>query len=68
MAMDINEIIRKTDWRQLQRQKRILTEVIGQEVEEVNLEDLNGLLSFLDHIQDCAVDVYGFPEEEVFDR
>lgn len=76
--MDFDMLVEKTDWRELQRQKRVLQSVIGEKEESNSImeqEDvlqeittLNGLVSFLDHIQDCAADVYGVPEEEVFDR
>lgn len=54
------EFFDHVDWPQLRAQKLTLLEL----VEEYPL--LDGLVNFIDHIQDHAVDALGVPEEEVF--
>lgn len=71
LAMPIFDIewADKTDWRKLQRQKKALVEVMSELPEnDARVELLNGLLNFMDAVQDWAADVYGIPGEIVFDR
>ena len=65
-------IVQKTDWRELKRQKYALIEaqVAIEKLDgyEKHYERLEGLLNFLDTIQDLVADHTEVPEEEVFDR
>ena len=66
-----DQIVKKSDWRELKRQKKALIEA------QVAIEKLDGyqehyykiegLLNFLDAIQDFVTDHTEIPEEEVFD-
>lgn len=49
------------DWSELKASKKWLIK------HNDGSEEAEGLLSFLDHVQDYAVDVLGIPEDEVFD-
>lgn len=60
------------DWQWLREQKHTLLTIIAEkrsvhliEVEE-QVDDLEGLVSLIDSLQDYAVDELGIPEEEVF--
>lgn len=66
-----SQIVERSDWRELKRQKKALVEAqaaigkLGGYAEHV--ERLEGLLNFLDAIQDLVTDHTEVPEEEVFD-
>lgn len=51
--MDIHEVFDKTNWPQLRRQKTALVSVIGKAGKEDEAL-LDGLLCFLDAVQDAA--------------
>ena len=59
------EIIHLTNWRRLQQQKMTLLKVADEALEEDG-NDLSGLVSFLDALQDFVVDTYGLSKSEVF--
>lgn len=61
-------IVSKTDWRELQKQKLLLLELSRQSFPEHTTQKLNGIISFLDTIQDFVVDYCGLPEDEVFNK
>lgn len=61
------ELIRNIDWKLLNEQKQRLAELL--DLTQLQQEDygaLEGILSLLDEIQDCAVDYLEIPEKEVF--
>ena len=66
------ELLQRTEWRELQRHKRSLIEVIRVIEFSNGYEDhyyrMEGLLNFLDALQDLVADHTEVPEEEVFDR
>jgi hypothetical protein len=62
------EFLQKTDWTLLKEQKKHLLDVIN--IDEVNPEQkeaLEGLLNYIDSIQDYMVDEIGLDENLVFD-
>lgn len=63
------EFMQKINWKLLREQKANLLDVINlNEVNPRQKEALEGILSTLDALQDSAVDVFGVPEELVFDK
>lgn len=67
-----NKILQKTEWLELQRHKRSLVEVLpvieSLDGYEEHYNRLEGLLNFLDAVQDFVADHTQVPEEVVFDR
>ena len=67
-----DQIVKKSEWRELQRHKRALIDVISVVESLDGYEDhyyrMEGLLNFLDTIQDLVADNTEVPEEVVFDR
>lgn len=59
------KLLSSTNWSLLQRQKLALLASLK---DNGDSELLEGLINFLDAIQDWAVDTYGLPEEVVFDK
>ena len=67
--MNIPNFIENIDWSLLRQQKRTLLETIEAEkggFEEM-LNNLEGIVNLIDHLQDYAVDVLGIDENYVFD-
>lgn len=64
--MTIDEVFRNTDWAELRKQKRNLSEIQASLTVPQN-ELIEGLLSFLDRVQDAAV-FAGFPVHVVFEE
>lgn len=59
------ELIKNINFHLLREQKQILIEyIIGQEIEQA--EAIEGFLSLIDAIQDCAVDELGIDEKQVY--
>jgi hypothetical protein len=60
------------DWQLLKEQKQLLIEIIWNEkptefkLTEQHTDAIEGIINFLDTIQDYAVDDLGIPEDEVF--
>lgn len=71
MAKTAEDIIQGIDFSQLKAQKLTLLGTIDELEREGKLqasEDLTGILNMIDSIQDHAVDVLGFKEEDVFNK
>lgn len=69
--MTTQELFSKTDWVLLRQQKETLVKLqmsMKEEGEYCDSEMIEGLLSFIDHIQDHAVDTLGIPESVVFNN
>jgi hypothetical protein len=67
--MKFKEIVAKTDWKMLGEQKVTLYNLASSKSDRVRISDkqkenIEGILSFLDCIQDRAEEILG--EEEVF--
>ena len=62
------QIAIRTNWRQLQKQKRYLMKLADEAQSAHGMNMLGGVIHFLDEIQDLAVDHCGIPDEEVFDK
>ena len=67
--MKFKEIVNKTDWKMLREQKVTLYNIASCKSDRVRMnkkdkENIEGILSFLDCIQDRAEEILG--EEEVF--
>lgn len=60
--MDLSEFMAPINFTLLKKQKEELLKVL----ENTNNENLDGLIHLIDHIQDTAVDVLGYPEDAVF--
>ena len=63
----IEEIVTKTDFSELKTQKAALLDAMNKLKDKHTVSKLEGLLSFIDSIQDMAVDIYGMDENVVFD-
>jgi predicted AAA+ superfamily ATPase len=50
----------------LRKQKLILLETMGKMIDRDQAEQLEGIISILDEIQDQATDNYDFPATEVY--
>jgi hypothetical protein len=65
------EWIKRIDWSDLRAQKRTLLEVIDKLEkgckDQLEIDDLEGILATIDALQDYAVDELGIPEMSVFD-
>ena len=62
--MTLDRFMQQIDFAELKKQKEELLRVSF--MEGVDEENLEGLLSLIDFIQDTAVDILGYPEDEVF--
>lgn len=65
-------LIQQPDWELLREQKRTLLKITFNEKDYPNLskdeiKHIEGIISYLDHIQDIGVDEYGIPSSRVFD-
>ena len=64
----IPKFINGIDFTTLRTQKATLLNVIdGFEKNNINTDDLNGILNLIDAIQDYAVDILGIPAIHVYD-
>ena len=63
-------LIANTNWELLRQQKMALLRIVGNRgafpPNQDQLQLLNGLMIYLDALQDWAVDVYGLSEAQVF--
>ena len=62
--MTLGQFMQQIDFTELKEQKEELLRVSF--MEGVDEEKLGGILSLIDFIQDTAVDILGYPEDEVF--
>lgn len=62
--MTLEQFIGTIDFALLKKQKEELLRVSF--LKGVNENELEGILNLIDYIQDTAVDVLGYPEDEVF--
>jgi hypothetical protein len=60
------ELIRGIDFKALKNQKKIFLEMIEHNEDNIDTTELEGLLNLIDAIQDHAVDVLGFNQDDVF--
>lgn len=60
------ELIEGINWKDLKAQKQALLEVMNLTTDEKKVENLQGILTMIDNVQDFAVDVMGKDENEVF--
>lgn len=68
-AMTFQDIVDFTNWRLLQQQKLTLLRLAdADETSPEDQEHINGVISFLECIQDYVVDGDYVIEEEAFDR
>lgn len=64
----VYELFETTDWKLLKKQKSDLNRHLEGELTAYDIRDaLEGLVNFLDTIQDLAVDHFDVPEKDVFD-
>lgn len=67
-----NVVIKNVDFNLLKKQKNILINMIGHwetyndSNKQKEAKEVEGLLGLIDAIQDYAVDVLGYSEEEIF--
>jgi hypothetical protein len=61
------ELIKGIDFPLLKEQKKALLEVIENTDDVPKLEKLEGIVNLINEVQDYAVDVLGFDENQVFD-
>jgi hypothetical protein len=68
--MTIENFIKKTDYQLLLKQKQSLLEIIDPDImhftDPLRITHLDGLLNFLDGLQDAIVESGILPEEHVF--
>ena len=67
VADELPEVLKDVDWKLLKEQKKTLLEVLENIDDVPKLEHLEGIVVFIDAIQDAAVDVYGLDENLVFE-
>lgn len=60
------DIIRKVDWNLLKEQKSTLCKLVAKTNDDVERDHLSGIISFIDIVQDYAVDTLGVDEKKVF--
>lgn len=65
MKATVTVTIENVDWKLLRRQKQTVLDALARPGITKDDPDLDGLVNFLDHIQDQAV-AAGVPEKEVF--
>ena len=65
---DMETFLKNTNFKLLKKQKLSLIKLIEKQsgVSNKTLEHLDGILNFIDTIQDIAVDEYGYKEKDVF--
>lgn len=64
----VYNLFKNTDWELLKKQKRDINLYLAGTLGAYDIRDsLEGLVNFLDSVQDLAVDHFDVPEEEVFD-
>lgn len=64
-----DEIIDFIDFEKLKKQKEALLEIMSAVtggVDQKKVDEVQGIVNLIDHIQDYAVDVLGKDEKEVF--
>ena len=64
---ELPEFMKNVDWSLLREQKKSLLEVLENIDDVPKLEHLEGIVVFIDAIQDAAVDLYGLDENLVFE-
>jgi hypothetical protein len=57
------DLIKNTDWKLLQKQKEALVQLTASYSDD---KTFDGIIAFLNSIQDLAVEGYSFPEEIIF--
>ena len=66
-------IVNQPNWELLREQKRTLLKITFNEkqypkLSKDEIEHIDGVIAYIDYIQDVAVDEYGIPSSRVFDR
>jgi|GEM_PF-5208382 len=66
-----DDLIRNNDWKLFWEQKKLLCRMLDRgdnsnDLSEDQVERLEGILSLMDAVQECAVDFYGIPKEQVY--
>lgn len=65
--MNLETFAQKTDFALLSQQKLTLLNILERHtVNSIQVEDINGLINFIDAFQDAVVDAGVLPEEEVY--
>lgn len=65
--MNLETFVQKTDFTLLSQQKLTLLNILERHtVNSIQVEDINGLINFIDAFQDAVVDAGVLPEEEVY--
>lgn len=67
MSVDLADVMLKTDWELLRKQKlKLLSYSIEQDEEWDDFEAMTGIINWIDFIQDAVVDSGLVPEHVVF--
>jgi hypothetical protein len=63
---DFETFIERTNWKLIQEQKETLLKIACGKITTINMEHIEGVINFLDSIQELAVEHYSHSEENIF--